>query len=55
MMGDLIIEKIFSRPVFTWGRHEDLAKTGEARKRYLSAVKAADANNITDLLEFARM
>ena len=54
MMGDLIVEKIFGRPVFTWGANDKLAKAGDTRKEYLNAVKTADANNITPLLEFAR-
>jgi Fic-DOC domain mobile mystery protein B len=55
MMGDLIIEKVFNQPVFTWGSQGNLIKTGNEREQYLSAIKAADANNIIDLLEFARM
>lgn len=55
MMGDLIIEKIFNRSPFTWGGHGDLARTGEVRRNYLSAIKVADNGNITPLLDFARM
>jgi Fic-DOC domain mobile mystery protein B len=54
MMGDLIVEKVFNQPVFTWGSQGDLTKTGKEREQYISAIKAADANNIVDLLEFAR-
>jgi len=54
MMADLIIEKIFELPVFTWGANTDLTKTGDTRAEYLKAVKAADAQNITLLLAFAR-
>jgi Fic-DOC domain mobile mystery protein B len=54
LMGDLIIEKIFDRPVFTWGANSDLTKESDTRKEYLTAVKAADKNNIGPLLEFAR-
>jgi len=54
MMGDLIIEKIFYKPVFTWGANSNLTKTGDTRQEYLTAVKAADVNNINLLLEFAR-
>lgn len=53
-MGDLIIEKFFGKPVFTWGAGSDLTKAIDSRKEYLAAVKAADVNNITPLLEFAR-
>lgn len=54
MMADLIIEKIFELPVFTWGANADLTKTGDTRAEYLKAVKAADAQNIAPLLAFAR-
>lgn len=49
LMGDIVVEKIFKQPVFTWG--ETLANP---RGDYLAAVKAADQNNITPLLGFAR-
>ena len=54
MMGDLIVEKIFEKPVFTWGANSDLTKRGKEREEYLKAVKAADAQNINLLVEFAR-
>lgn len=54
MMGDLIIEKIFGKPVFTWGANADLTNTSDTRKEYLTAVKTADKNDIRPLLEFAR-
>lgn len=54
MMGDLIIDKIFSQPIFTWGANADITKGGDTRKEYLAAVKAADKNDITPLLKFAR-
>lgn len=54
MMGDLIIEKIFDEPVFSWGANSDLNKQGGARAEYLKAIKAADMNNFISLLEFAR-
>jgi len=54
MMADLLIEHIFGRPGFSWGAQTDLAKAGEMRKEYLTAVKAADAGDIGPLLRFAR-
>lgn len=54
MMGDLIIEKIFGKPIFSWGANSDLTKVGGARLEYLKAVKAADVNDFASLLEFAR-
>jgi hypothetical protein len=53
-MADLIIDKIFEKPVFTWGARSDLSKAGDTRSDYLKAVKAADLGNIEPLLEFAR-
>lgn len=54
MMGDLMIEHIFNRDVFSWGSKGNLIQEGEARDKYIAAVKAADANNIVPLLKFAR-
>lgn len=54
LMGDLIIDKIFERPVFTWGANSDLTKAGNTRSEYLKAVKTADMENIEPLLKFAR-
>ncbi len=50
LMADLIIEKIFKQPVFTWGS----AMQGDARAAYLSAVKVADKGDMIPLLTFAR-
>lgn len=52
MMGDLIIEKIFNKPVFSWGPNSDLTKAGGAPAEYLKAVKAADANDFASLRFF---
>lgn len=54
MMADLIIEKIFDKPIFTWGANADLTNAGDTRKEYLTAIKAADKNDIAPLLKFAR-
>lgn len=54
LMGDLIIDKIFAKPVFTWGAGSDLSKSGDTRSEYLKAVKAADIDIINPLLKFAR-
>jgi hypothetical protein len=52
-MGDIIIEKLYQQPVFTWGG-ASLIKHGDQRAAYLSAIKAADADNIQPLALFAR-
>jgi Fic-DOC domain mobile mystery protein B len=53
LMADIIIKDVFNRPVFSWG-HEKLVNTGEARKTYLKAIKAADKGDYTQLIKFAR-
>lgn len=49
LMADIIIEKIYHQPVFTWGIDK-----GEARLKYLQALKAADEGDFSLLLEFGR-
>lgn len=53
LMADIIIEKLFQQPVFTWGG-ANLVKHGDPRAAYLAAVKAADAGDIHPLVVFAR-
>jgi Fic-DOC domain mobile mystery protein B len=53
LMADVIVDKIFRRPVFSWGAN-NLVKQSETRKNYLKAVKEADKNNFVELLSFAR-
>ena len=52
LMADMLVKKL-GRSVFTWGS-SDLIKPGEARARYLDAIRMADEGNIQPLLEFAR-
>lgn len=53
LMADIIIEKIYRLPVFTWGA-ASLSAEGDARAAYLHAVKAADKGDYALLLQFAR-
>jgi Fic-DOC domain mobile mystery protein B len=53
LMADIIAEKVFKQPVFTWGA-ENLVRQGDTRSNYLTAVKAADAGDIAPLMAFAR-
>lgn len=53
LMADIIIEKLFGKPPFSWGT-SNLSKEGTARAAYLKAVKKADLNDYQLLLEFAR-
>jgi Fic-DOC domain mobile mystery protein B len=52
LMADLLIERIGGTP-FSWGGGS-LADTGEMRRRYVAALRAADSHDIAPLLEFAR-
>ena len=53
LMADMVIEKIFKQPLFTWGAG-NLVKNGDPRTAYLSAIKAADNGDIKPLINFAR-
>jgi Fic-DOC domain mobile mystery protein B len=54
LMADVIINKGFSKPYFTWGS-VNLTKEGEARDKYLAALREADKQNYKPLIEFARL
>jgi len=53
IMADLIMEKIFNEPIFTWG-NPNMAKADETPQHYIKALKEADNGNIGPLIEFAR-
>lgn len=53
LMADIVIEKIFKLPHYTWGA-ASLVKQGDARTVYLTAIKAADKGDIQPLINFAR-
>lgn len=54
LIADILITKGFGKPYFTWGS-VNLTKQGEARMKYLEALKKADQNNYTPLIDFARL
>jgi len=54
LMADVLIKKVFGKPYFTWGS-VNLTKEGEARAKYLGALRAADQNDFAALIEFARL
>jgi len=58
LMADIIIEKIYKMPVFTWGASQSLSASDknevDARGAYLKAIKAADNGDCSLLLAFAR-
>ncbi|WP_111306727.1 mobile mystery protein B [Confluentibacter sediminis] len=53
MMADIIIERIFGKPIFSWNK-SNMVKPDETRKMYISALKKADNGSIQTLLKFAR-
>jgi Fic-DOC domain mobile mystery protein B len=52
LMADVLAQRQ-DRPVFTWGG-ADLVRADDFRRRYLDALRAADAQDIGPLLAFAR-
>lgn len=53
LMADIIINKIYDLPMFSWGTG-DLVHQGDTRSTYLNAVKEADNDIFQPLIEFAR-
>lgn len=53
LMADIVIEKIYNQPHYTWGAG-NLVKQGDQRGNYLSAIKAADHGDIQPLINFAK-
>jgi Fic-DOC domain mobile mystery protein B len=53
LMADIIIEKIYKQPVFSWGT-ANLSSDNNSRKSYIDAVKAADYGDYKLLLAFSR-
>lgn len=53
LMADLILQKIFNKRPFSWGKI-NLAKTGDIRTTYISALKKADDHDYEALLKFVR-
>lgn len=55
LMADLIVEKLFHENSFSWGQLlSENTSNEEVRSTYLKALKEADRNNYTPLIEFAR-
>ncbi|NCS88467.1 MAG: cell filamentation protein Fic [Ignavibacteria bacterium CG2_30_36_16] len=54
LMADVLANKGFGKPFFTWGS-VNLTKQGEARNKYLYALRAADQHDYQALIEFARL
>lgn len=52
LAADILLKEL-GQPRFTWGR-ENLRDAGEARKRYIDALRAADGHDYGPLMEFVR-
>lgn len=53
LMADIIIEKIYKLPVFSWGANNSDHES-DMRSAYLRAVKNADKGDFDSLIQFAR-
>lgn len=53
LMTDIIIEKLYGLPPFSWGA-ANLSEASDTRTIYIKAVKLADQNEYQPLLDFAR-
>ena len=53
MIADIIIEKIYKQPVFSWG-DSSFSEETDIRDKYLKALRKADKGNFDLLLKFAR-
>jgi Fic-DOC domain mobile mystery protein B len=53
LIADILVSRGLGKPAFTWGSIS-LAKKGEARAKYLQALRKADVNDYTMLVKFAR-
>ncbi len=52
-VADLILEKIFERPLFSWGG-KNLVEATKTRQAYIQSLKAADDHDYSLLLSFVR-
>ena len=55
MIADVVAVK-YGQPEFTWGTGKNPVAQGDARSRYLAALRALDENenDLKPLLDFAR-
>jgi Fic-DOC domain mobile mystery protein B len=53
LAADIMMEKVFKKPVFTWGGM-GLNKPGLIRASYIKAIREADQGNYEPLLRFAQ-
>ena len=53
LIADIMINQVFGKPFFTWSQ-SNLNKTGEARSKYLKAIRAGDNGDLQPLIQFAK-
>ena len=53
LMADILLERFFEKPPFTWGR-ENLAQSGDDRTQYITSLQAADRGDYEPLMRFVR-
>lgn len=53
LMADVMMEKVFHLPLFTWGA-ANLINQSDLRTAYIKALKKADAGDYTELQAFAK-
>ncbi len=53
LIGDVLVNHVFGKPVFTWGR-TNLNNAGTMRTQYINALQEADEGDYKSLIEFAR-
>lgn len=53
IMADILIEKVYKKPLFSWGAKE-LNRQGNVRDIYIQAIRKADNGDLRPLLEFSR-
>lgn len=54
LIADVIISKVFHKPVFTWGSQSNLSDDKKLRALYLKSLREADNGNYTKLISFSR-
>jgi Fic-DOC domain mobile mystery protein B len=53
LIADILISQGFGMKEFTWGQ-ANLTEKGNAREKYLAALRLADDNQYSELIKFAR-
>lgn len=54
LMADVIISKVFHKPVYTWGS-QTISNDDRLRALYLKSLREADNGNYTNLILFSRL